>query len=278
MRRYIEIMNGMAEAVGMASAKISTDFWAASRCLDVVDKDNKSGLPDFVTKTDIAAQSMIEESLDRNFPDIAFVGEEGKGPSKGDRPYFLVDPVDGTSNFVALRDYFACCAAYVESGDVKAAVIADPMRGYLIKAYKGGGCLFAPLTSPSGGERLQSISRRASNLRMVQLECELAMNKPHHFSILEVLMPRMSGMRKSGSTALDMANIAQGKKVVLISENLEPYDLAAGLLIVREAGGGVLNFNGAESTISSKCILSGALDNLDEVLRIIKNSPKLCLV
>ncbi len=278
MEKYINIMNAMAICVAQASKKISADFYQVSLGQQVSDKKMKAGLPDFVTDTDIEAQKMIGDMLARHFPEIPFVGEEGERKVHLPEAYFLVDPIDGTSNFVALRDYFACCAAYVEEGNVKAAVIADPIRGFLVKAYEGGGVLKTTLDSPLAGDVLPKLANDGDELRQYQLECELAMNSPYHFSILQNLVPKMSGMRKSGSTALDMANMAMGRKMVLVSEGLEPHDLAAGLLIVREAGCAVLDLDGANASIQSKAILSGRQSHLGEVSRIIRDIKILNLV
>ncbi len=273
MQEYIDIMNAMALSVAQASKKISIDFYKASLSQQVSDKQMKAGLPDFVTSTDIEAQKMIADMLVQRFPEVPFVGEEGDKKDYLPEAYFLVDPIDGTSNFVALRDYFACCAAYVEKGNVKASVIADPIRGFLIKAYEGGGVIKTTLDSPLTGDVLSRLPNGGDKLSQYQLECELAMNRPHHFSILENLVPKMSGMRKSGSTALDMANMAMGRRMVLVSEGLEPHDLAAGLLIIREVGGIVTNFDGVDASVSSASVIVGSKSIHDHVTLIFQNIP-----
>jgi myo-inositol-1(or 4)-monophosphatase len=270
MESWREIMEKMAKVVAKASVKIAEDFLLASRSEN--QKEDRAGLPDFVTKTDLEVQLIIEQELCELYPDIPFIGEEGMNkdiPSS----FFLVDPIDGTSNFVALRDYFACCAAYVEDGEVRVAVISDPMRGFLVQSSSGGGVFRSLISSPLERVKLEPLGWGKDSLRKVQLECELAMTKESDFELLRKLVPHMSGMRKSGSTALDMANLALGRKIAVVSSNLEPYDLAAGLLIVKEAGGVVSDMGGGDVSFYNRDVIAASTDVHCNVLSLL-SCPK----
>ena len=113
------IMKSMIDSVKQACGIIKADFEKSCLGLAVerAHKVSKNGLPDFVTATDQKAEEAIKEALLSSQPHIPFVGEECGGDLTQDR-FFLVDPLDGTSNFSALRDYFSVCAAYVENGEV----------------------------------------------------------------------------------------------------------------------------------------------------------------
>jgi myo-inositol-1(or 4)-monophosphatase len=271
---YIDIANNIVVALSMAAKQMKTDFEIAQKLglISIDNKESKNFLPDFVTNADKESEKIIREFLSGTLPDIPFVGEECGGDLEQSK-FFLVDPLDGTSNFVALRDYFSICAAYVEDGDVKAAVIADPMRGFLLKASKGAGVTKIDFNSSLDETPIPRLSEDDVDIRQFQLECELAMNTPENFSILEKLFPKMSGMRKSGSTALDMANIAMGRKIVLVSDGLEPHDLAAGLLIVRESGGIVTDLHGQNASIKSSSILAGSVDAHGKILALLNKAP-----
>ncbi|MFA5592254.1 MAG: inositol monophosphatase family protein [Micavibrio sp.] len=250
MTEYAQIAGDMAGAVAQACRVIAGDFKKACADKAVIrgGKAQKNGLPDFVTQTDQAAERVIKAALSISWPSIAFVGEECGGDLAQDK-FFLVDPLDGTSNFAALRDYFAVCAAYVEDGAVKAAVIADPVRGNVVTASKGGGAYL-------NGKKIDLAKSDAEQLSGSQLECELPLSSADDFRLIERLLPSMSGMRKSGSTALDILNLVAGRDIVCLSRGLEPHDIAACTLIVEEAGGVATDFSGNKATLRSTELLA----------------------
>lgn len=264
MTDYKDIMNAMAQAVSQAVTIVQDDFQRnlQNRSVDSMDKDNRSGLPDYVTETDKNAEAAIRASLANSCAHIPFVGEESGG-DLGQPEFFLVDPLDGTSNFIALRDYFAVCAAYVKDGEVKAAVIADPCRNTLVKAYVGGGSFLQTGLS----EKRLDISA-ATNISRMQLECEMPIKgltdvvqttsrgAINPVSFVSKLMNEVSGFRKSGSTALDLMNLVQGRQTIVISSNLAPHDIAAGVLIVKEAGGVITDLAGQPARFDTDAILS----------------------
>lgn len=265
---YRKIMQDIAVAVAQAAEKIHEDFKSAAS-MSVANKASTSFLPDFVTDTDVSAQNILEDILVSKYPSIPFVGEEGCVSSDKKYAYFSADPLDGTSNFVALRDYFSCCVAYIEDGDVKASAIADPMRGVIAKSYKGGGVFVNQDLNTMNDKILPLISSARYPLSQIQLEYEMAMDETEHYRMLQTLMPFVSGFRKSGSTALDMVHIAMGRKMVLISSGLRHYDLSAGLLILREAGGIVTDLSGSDATIKSRDIVAASPFVHREIVRVL---------
>lgn len=233
-----------------ASAILRQDFDDAMKTgIAVEEKHSLTGLPDFVSNTDRKVEAFLKEKLHQAHPDIAFVGEESGGPADADR-YFMVDPLDGTSNFVSLRNYFGICAAYVQDGDVLASAVADPVHYKVLSAVKGEGVFLNDLamTNPPAGN---------DPLRAVQLECELTFSSPADFDMVQKILPHMSGLRKSGSIALDLSYLAEGRKTLCLANHLQPYDIAAPLLIAREAGCVVTDLDGNQASMRSKTIMAG---------------------
>lgn len=259
-----QLMNNMARASRMAAQRVASDFRANMSASmnfgEAVTFEHKastvipSGI-EIVTKTDRAAEAIIAETLHSHHPDIPFVGEECGGSLDQPR-FFLIDPLDGTNNFTSLRAYFAVCAAYIEDGEVLAAVIADPYHGTLIKAAAGHGAFFED--TRGGDQKLGLISRNESaNLSAVQLDLEISMTHECDMLPYKSLLGAMSGFRKMGSTALDLYNMALGRNMGLIADKLAPHDLAAGLLIMREVGGIITEFKtDAQATYKTPHIMA----------------------
>ena len=262
---YEVIKSTMIEAVEKANEIIRGDFNDAlnNQTVSTSDKDTKNGLPDFVTETDKKAEDAINASLSRELPNIPFVGEECGGDLSQDR-FFLVDPLDGTSNFASLRDYFCICAAYVENGEVVAAVIGNPMTGEIVSASKGNGAFL-------NGQKIDLDANDCDDIQKTQLECEVPFANADDFTLAAKIIPSMSGMRKSGSTALDIFNIVKGRNIVCVSSGLEPHDIAACTLIMREANGAITDFSGNDATYKTTELVAGSKKKQLAVLRLINS-------
>jgi len=248
----LKIMNSAIDASKIASEIIIRDFRRNLQNAYVGNIENKvstHGLPDYVTLTDKTAEKAIIQELQQQFPTIPFVGEESGGKMDESDRFFLVDPLDGTSNFISLCEYFSVCVAYVEDREVKAAAIANPSTGAVVSAYKDGGAYI-------NGEKI-SVSRE-TDLKKIQLSCEFPMMAACEAQVLSKVLPSVSGFRKFGSTALDIFYHAQGRPTAILSSCLSPYDVAAGILIARESGSVVTDLKGNPATIESKEILCAA--------------------
>lgn len=260
---YIDIANNMAMALAIAGKRIKSDFEMAkeSGIISTFHKESKRNLPDFVTNTDKESERIIRETLNEIYPNIPFVGEECGG-NFNQKDFFLVDPLDGTSNFVALRDYFSICAAYIKDNEVVAAVITDPLRDITVTAAKGYGAFI-------NNKKIDLSSGDSSDLSQTQLECELSFTSIESYRLIENVMPKVSGMRKSGSTALDILNMVAGRNIVCIASGLEPHDIAAALLIVSEAGGTITDFSGIRANIFTKDIVAAPSLKQNMVLNLL---------
>ncbi|MBI1326536.1 MAG: hypothetical protein GC136_02730 [Alphaproteobacteria bacterium] len=291
---YTRIMQDLAAAVAQGAEIAAADFESnmLAGSVAVESKGTKDNLPDYVTNTDVRIQQVIEAALQASYGDVPFIGEEGVQRNAAEcAEFFLVDPLDGTSNFVALRDYFAVCAAYVENGVVKAAAVADPMRGTVAMAAEGKGAF---LITKSVTYPLKNIADTEAPLAQMQFECEIPVKgaddkitiagmrkdvtmagtstgplslKPD--KIISPIMQRVSGFRKSGSSALDLMNLAMGRKICVVATSLKPHDIAAALLIAREAGAIVTDMKGAPANYDTDAIIAAPPKASKELVQLV---------
>jgi len=221
------------------------------------EKYSNTFLPDYVTEIEKEIEYQIRNALFRDYPRISFIGEESQerlNTIENKDQYFLLDPIDGTMNFITMRDYFSISLAYIENNQVKIGVIANPISNLLFYACanQGAFCVFPSVSQNKHQIQVSEIS----HLREYQLDCEITFTDASDFDIVKRAIPYISGIRKSGSTALDICMIAMGRKSALIATHLESYDLAAGLVVGKEAGMIISDFAGNSATIDTKKIIA----------------------
>jgi len=191
------------------------------------------GPGDFVTKADMKAEQIVRKELTEARPNYGWLGEEtGEEPGKDPTRRWICDPLDGTSNYLHGLPHWAVSIALEHKGEVVAAVIYDPVKDELFAAEKGLGAWL-------NDRRLRVSGRR----RMI--ECLFATGLPYGgradlpatIRDLGRLLPVCAGVRRWGAAALDLAYVAAGRYDGFWERGLKPWDMAAGLLLVREAGG-----------------------------------------
>jgi myo-inositol-1(or 4)-monophosphatase len=225
---------------------------------------------DLVTEADRASEKLIESRLGEKFPDHGIYGEEGTR-SGLDRAYrWYVDPLDGTTNFAHGFPFF-CISLGLEhrppglaedhDGELMAGVVYDPIHGELFAAEQGRG---AWLTGTSNGGRRLHVSR-TRYLQESLLSTGFPSNKRHanpNIHFYQQLTLRSHGVRRAGAAALDLAYCAAGRVDGFWEFKLNPWDTAAGALLVREAGGSMVRFDGSpfrldsEETLASNGLLT----------------------
>lgn len=210
--------------------------------LDLSVKKNKS---DFVTKYDILVQEKIKDALLKICPEAKFVGEEGTTDifsSKGE--YFIVDPIDGTTNFVKDFKHSSISVAYVVDGKVELAFVYNPYQDEMFWAESGKGAYLndAPIkVSELPLEKgLVLFGTSPYNKELSRKSFDMA----YEYSLIA------SDVRRSGSAALDLCYVACGRAEMFFELMLQPWDFAAGLLIVSEAGGTLTTVDGEELSFS----------------------------
>ena len=205
----------------------------------------KEGKKNFVTKYDVAVQEFLFKELGKAFPDAQFIGEEGENDFSTDGLRFIIDPIDGTTNF--MQDYRCSCisVALCNGNDVVAGVVYNPYTDELFSAEKGKGAYL-------NGNRIKVSERPLSDGRA------LFGTSPYHpentdetFSLLRKVFDFSRDIRRSGSAAYDICMIACGRCEVFFEKSLQPWDIAAGTLILKEAGGVALNYEGKDISFST---------------------------
>ena len=210
------------------------------------------GHHDWVTEVDRHAERLIREVLERGAPGSTVVGEELNPEAVGGGLTWIVDPLDGTTNFLHGYPQYAVSIAAALDGVLEAAVILDVPREYLYGAVRGKGAwlgdtrLFvSAITEPSHAllgtgypfKHLEELERYLDQFRRV--------------------LPATSGVRRAGSAALDLADVAAGRLDGFWELMLAPWDIAAGMLLVREAGGVVTDLAGADAKLGHTAVVAG---------------------
>lgn len=198
----------------------------------------KEGKKNFVTKFDVAVQDFLFSELAKDFPDAEFVGEEGENNVASDALRFIIDPIDGTTNF--MQDYRCSCisVALCKGNGVMAGVVYNPYTGEIFSAEKGKGAYL-------NGKKITVSDRPLSDgLALFGTSPYHPENTDATFALLRKVFDFSRDIRRSGSAAYDICTVACGRCEVFFEKGLQPWDIAAGTLILEEAGGLALRYDG----------------------------------
>lgn len=247
------LLNVMIEAARKAARGLTRDFGEVSE-LQVSKKGSAS---DFVTAADIKAEQTLFELLTKARPGYSFLGEE-RGLIEGtDKTHtWIVDPLDGTTNFIHGIPHFAVNIALERDGAVVAGVTYNPITGDLFWAEKGRGAFL-------GAERRLRVAARKHLDDSVLATGIPFLGKPGHAVFLKELhqiSQRVAGVRRFGAAALDLAWVAAGRFDGYWERGLKPWDCAAGMLLVSEAGGKVTNLDGEGDVLGTGAICAANLE------------------
>jgi myo-inositol-1(or 4)-monophosphatase len=253
------LINIMIKAAKKASRGLRRDFNELEN-LQVMTK----GPADFVTASDIRTQQIIYDELSYAKPDWSFVMEESK-PIKGkeSKSIFIIDPIDGTTNFMHGNPNFAISIAAEVNDRLEAALIYSPITDEMFIAERGKGAFL-------NDKRIRVASRKKLS------ESLLVTGIPHigrgnKELFLKELIPEVAGIRRSGSAALDLAWIASGRYDIFWERGLKIWDIAAGILLVREAGGFAQGLNGQDTDMWNGNIISGNDDIINALNEKLKH-------
>ena len=226
------------------------------------------GAVDLVTQVDRAAEACIRDVLGLHTPSVPILGEEEGGPSEATTRW-VVDPLDGTTNFVHGFPVYAVSIALEVDGETRCGVILDPTRWRTYTASLGGGAYC--------DERPMRVSE-CSSLEHALLGTGFAYDRrtraDFYLSYVNAFMTRAQGIRRAGAAAMDLVMVADGILDGFWEFNLSPWDVAAGKLLVQEAGGRISNHRGGPLESRKPCPLAtnGAIhiqmmDVIDHVTR-----------
>ena len=206
--------------------------------LQVVEKQRM----DYASEVDGLAETEIVRELRRAYPEYAVLGEEGgaqKGSRGASRYTWVIDPLDGTSNYLHGIPHWCVSIALLENGEPLYGVVFDPLRNELFTASRGGGgalnerrIRIGERKDLTGAMLITGFPPRERSRAPAQLDC------------LRELLVEAEDVRRTGSAALDLAWVACGRADAYFEAGVQPWDVAAGVLLVREAGGRVCDFRG----------------------------------
>ena len=241
-------MTVMINAARKAARGIQRDFGEVEN-LQV----SRKGPGDFVTSADRRTEKILHGELTKARPGYGFLGEEG-GETRGSDPdhRWVIDPIDGTTNFIHGLPLVAISMALERKGEPIAGLIYNPIMDELFTAEKGRGAFL--------NERRRLRVSAREELGDALVSCGL----PHregdaarrYCRELEVLTGKVAGLRRTGSACLDLAFVAAGRFDAFWERGLHPWDLAAGVLLIREAGGRTGDIDGGDDPLKSGAILA----------------------
>ena len=210
------------------------------------------GPRNFVTAADRRAETILREELAKARPDYGFLGEEGGAQAGSDKTHrWIVDPLDGTTNFLHGIPHFAISIALERDGEIVAGLVYEPTRDEMYSAEKGLGAYV-------NDRRLRVSGRRRLGEAVVGTGMPYGprAGEPGYGATLAAIMGATSGVRRMGSAALDLAYVAAGRYDGFWEFGLAPWDIAAGILLVREAGGFVSDLAGGHQMMTTGDVLA----------------------
>ena len=261
------IINVMTRAADRAARKLKRDFGEVENL-----QTSKKGPADFVSTADLKAEAILREELEKARPGYDFLMEESgsrRGSGATGRRW-IVDPLDGTTNFLHGLPHWAISIALEENGELIAGVVYDPIKNELFSAERGNGAFL-------NDRRLRVSSRHRPSEFLIGTGAPFMGFGDHATWLAEVekVMAATAGIRRWGSAALDLAYVAAGRYDAFWERGLSPWDIAAGIVLVREAGGMVSEIEGKAIKPESPSILAGNDDShraLTKLLREVRSA------
>ena len=215
---------------------------------------------DYVTAADQKVDKFLREELAKVRPGYAFLTEEtGVVPGTDPEHRFIIDPIDGTMNFMHSVPFFAITIALERKGELVAAITYNPITDEMYSAEKGGGAFL-------NNKRMRVAQRRDIHDTLVSYEMPHRGGKelPLSRAELSVLQGRVVGIRGTGSAALSLAYVAAGRFDAMVCRNINQWDIAAGILLVREAGGFVSDPDSEKNPMDTGNIIATNADLLPQ--------------
>ena len=256
------LMNVMVGAARKAARHLARDFGEVEQ-LQV----SKKGPADFVTEADRKTEKILFEELSKARPGYGFVMEEQGIHEGADKTHrWIIDPLDGTTNFLHGLAQFAISIALERDGQLVAGLIFDPVKNELFMAEKGQGAWL-------DDRRLRVSGRRELTSALLSTGIPFAGRPGHEQFIKELsaITPHIAGIRRFGAAALDLAYLAAGRYDGFWERNLNAWDIAAGIVLVREAGGLVEDLDGGRNVVESGNILAANQDLMPQLTKIFAN-------
>lgn len=277
MSRPSPVLNVMIQAARKAGRGLARDFGELEH-LQV----SKKGPADFVTAADLKAEAILYEELSKARPGYGFLLEERGAVTGTDRSHrFIIDPLDGTLNFMHALPQFAISIALERDGELQSGLVFNPATDDLFWAEKGSGAFW-------NDRRLRVSARRRLDESVIATGIPFRGREGHATFLgeMERVMQEVAGIRRFGSAALDLAYVAAGKFDGFWERGLKAWDIAAGIVLVREAGGFTRDIGAAGRTtkhpdqaLMNGDILATNASLLEDMTRLLSTAgPRLTAV
>ena len=260
-------MHPMLNIAVKAARRAGSIINRASQDLDILTVRSKSP-NEFVSEVDHAAEEAIVETLLGAYPSHAILAEE-RG-AQGESEYvWIIDPLDGTTNFLHGFPHYAVSIALSHRGVITQAVVFDPTRNELFTATRGRGAFL--------NDRRLRVSRR-TKLKESLIGTGFPFRDfsfcEQYLRIFAELLPKTAGLRRPGSAALDLAYVAAGRYDGFFEAGLKPWDMAAGALLILEAGGLIADFEGEDRYLETGNVVGGNPKVFAQLLQVIGRELK----
>ena len=226
----------------------------------------KKGPKDLVTEADLESEKHILETIRKKFPDHEILAEESGKTTQRDASFqWIVDPLDGTTNFAHQVPFFSISIAFAVSGEIRVGIVLNPVTGELFTAEKHNGAQL-------NGRKINVSSCRelSEALLVTGFPYDVKKNSRPYMARFENMLNAAIGVRRLGSAALDLCYVACGRLDGFWEEHLNPWDTAAGFLIAGEAGARTTDFQGNPYTIDKPEILATNGHIHDEMRRLLE--------
>ena len=256
-------MSPMLSIAVKAARRAGSLINRATQDLDLITVERK-GVSDYVSEVDRMAEKAIVETLLEAYPEHAILAEEGGAQGQSDY-LWIIDPLDGTTNFLHGFPQFAVSIGLQIKGVLNLAVIYDPTRNELFTATRGNGA------------HLNDRRLRVSKQTRLQ-ESLIGTGFPYrdftymddYLKMFRELLPKTAGLRRPGCASLDLAYVAAGRYDGFWEAGLKPWDIAAGVLLIQEAGGLVTDFDGGENYMATGNVVGGNPKVFSQLLQVIQ--------
>ena len=209
----------------------------------------RKGIINLVTEVDVECEKHITEAISAKFPDHAIMAEEGTDIKSGNGYVWYIDPLDGTTNYAHGYPFFGPSIGLVLEGEPVAGAVYDPMRDEMFSGFKGGGAYL-------NGKRIKvsAVEDMDDALLGTGFPYDLRTNKDNNIDNFCRVTMRSQAIRRAGAAALDLCYVACGRFEGFWEQWLYPWDMAAGVLFVKEAGGTVTDMKGKGMNLLGKTV------------------------
>jgi myo-inositol-1(or 4)-monophosphatase len=246
-------------------SKQAGDFIRQERKTFNADKIEYKGLNDLVSYVDKTAEGIIVEGLEKILPQAGFITEEQTKNKIADRYNWIIDPLDGTTNFIHGLPVFSVSIALKEYDELVMGVVYEINQDECFYAWKG-----APAYLNGKEIKVSKAPTIADSLIATGFPYYDFTKQPQYIELFTYLMKNCHGLRRLGSAAVDLAYTAAGRFDAYYEYNLHAWDAAAGVVIVRQAGGQVVNFKGGDEVLDTRELLATNGKLTDEMLAAIE--------